>query len=51
MTDKTLATWHASPRIARGRHVRQTRMVYAVNRSAAAVLDKLSVQRIGELWL
>ncbi|MEU7994037.1 class I SAM-dependent DNA methyltransferase [Micromonospora sp. NPDC049060] len=47
--DETLASWHAileSPDVP----VRQARMVNAVNRSTAAVLDKLShSRRIGEL--
>lgn len=51
VTDETLATWHAileSPDVP----VRQTRMVYTVNRSTAAVLDKLSrMRRIGALGL
>lgn len=49
--EETLATWHA---ILEGSDVpvRRTRMVYAVNRSTAAVLDKLSrSRRIGELGL
>ncbi|CAM3470381.1 class I SAM-dependent DNA methyltransferase [Occultella aeris] len=51
VTDQTLATWHAvleTPTVP----VRRTRMVYAVNRSVADVLDKLSrAPRIGELGL
>ena len=51
VTDDTLSTWHAvleSDNVP----IRQTRMVYAVNRSAAAVLDKLAhLPRIGELNL
>ncbi|OXM52013.1 Eco57I restriction-modification methylase domain-containing protein [Amycolatopsis alba] len=51
VTDDTLATWHAileSDDVP----VRQTRMVYAVNRSASTVLDKLAdLPRIGELGL
>lgn len=49
--DDTLATWHA---VLEGADVpiRRSRMVYAVNRSVAAVLDKLSrAPRIGELRL
>jgi hypothetical protein len=49
--EETLATWHA---ILEGPDVpvRRSRMVYAVNRSTAAVLDKLSrSRRIGELGL
>jgi len=49
VTDETLRAWHAileSPEVP----VQQTRMVYAVNRSAASVLDKLSrARRISEL--
>jgi hypothetical protein len=51
VTEETLATWHAvleTPAVP----VHQTRMVYAVNRATAAVLDKLSrSRRIGELGL
>ncbi|PXY20010.1 class I SAM-dependent DNA methyltransferase [Prauserella flavalba] len=51
VTEDTLATWHAvleSDDVP----VRQTRMVYAVNRSAAAALDKLAhLPRVGELGL
>ncbi|WP_406638718.1 Eco57I restriction-modification methylase domain-containing protein [Amycolatopsis sp. WGS_07] len=51
VTDDTLATWHAvleSDDVP----IRETRMVYAANRSAAAVLDKLArLPRIGELDL
>jgi hypothetical protein len=51
VTDETLATWHAileSTDVA----IRQSRMVYAVNRSTAAVLNKLSrSRRIGDLGL
>lgn len=51
MIDETLATWHStleSPNIP----VRQTRMVYAVNRSTESVLKKLSrAQRMGEFGL
>lgn len=49
--DDTLSTWHSileSDDVP----IRQSRMVYAVNQSAAAVLDKLSrSRRIGELDL
>jgi len=51
VTDETLVTWHA---ILEDESVpmRQSRMVYAVNRSTAAVLDKLSKsKRIGDLGL
>ncbi|MGV8965353.1 MAG: class I SAM-dependent DNA methyltransferase [Cellulomonas sp.] len=51
VTDETLTNWHSileSPDVP----VRRTRMVYAVNRSTAAVLEKLSrSRRIGELGL
>jgi len=51
VNDAALATWHAileSDEVP----IRQSRMVYAVNRSAAAVLDKLSrSRRISELNL
>ncbi|OIQ89606.1 hypothetical protein GALL_284930 [mine drainage metagenome] len=51
VTDAMLRTWHAileAPDVP----VERTRMVYAVNRSTAAVLDKLSKsRRIGELDL
>jgi hypothetical protein len=51
VTDDTLATWHAVLE-SENVPIRQTRMVYAVNRSAAAVLDKLArLPRIGELGL
>jgi hypothetical protein len=51
VTDDMLATWHAVLETAEV-PVRQTRMVYAVNRATAAVLDKLSrSRRIGELGL
>lgn len=51
VTDKTLATWHAILESA-DVPIRQTRMVYAVNRSTASVLDKLSrARRVGELQL
>ncbi|WJK42231.1 class I SAM-dependent DNA methyltransferase [Solwaraspora sp. WMMA2056] len=49
VTDETLATWHAIlelPEVP----IRQTRMVYVVNRSTASALDKLSrARRIGSL--
>jgi len=51
VTDKTLKTWHA---VLEGVEtpVRRSRMVYAVNASTAAVLDKLSRSgRLGELDL
>ncbi|CCH16261.1 DNA methyltransferase [Micromonospora lupini] len=51
VNEKTLASWHAileSSQVP----VRQARMVYAVNRSTASVLDKLShARRVGELGL
>ena len=51
VSDGTLRTWHAileNPDVP----VRQSRMVYAVNRSTAAVLDKLSKsRRMGDLDL
>ncbi|QSB16872.1 class I SAM-dependent DNA methyltransferase [Natronosporangium hydrolyticum] len=51
VTQSTLETWHAileGPDVPVG----GTRMVYAVNRATAAVLDKLSnARRIGELGL
>lgn len=51
VTDATLTTWHAvleSDAVP----VRSTRMVYAVNRATAAVLDKLSASpRLGDLGL
>ena len=51
VTDETLGTWHAILETA-DVPVRRTRMVYAVNRSTAAVIDKLSKsRRIGELGL
>jgi hypothetical protein len=51
VTDATLATWHAVLED-ESVPVRQSRMVYAVNRSTAAVLDKLSKsKRIGDLGL
>ncbi|WP_139196874.1 hypothetical protein, partial [Curtobacterium sp. MMLR14_002] len=49
--DETLASWHA---VLEDESVpmRQARMVYAVNRSTAAVLDKLSKgKRVGDLQL
>ncbi|TFD88578.1 class I SAM-dependent DNA methyltransferase [Cryobacterium lactosi] len=51
VTDDTLQTWHA---LLEGDDVpvRQARMVYAVNRETAAVLEKLShSRRIGDLGL
>jgi hypothetical protein len=51
VTNETLATWHA---VLEGvdTPVRRSRMVYAVNASAAAALDKLSrSRRIGDLGL
>ncbi len=49
VTDDSLATWHAVLEVAET-PVQQSRMVYAVNASTAAVLDKLSrSRRIGEL--
>ncbi len=51
VTDETLATWHAILENA-DTPVRRSRMVYAVNASTAAVLDKLSrSRRIGDLGL
>ncbi len=51
VTEGTLATWHAVLED-ESVPVRQSRMVYAVNRSTAAVLDKLSKSdRIGNLGL
>lgn len=51
VTDETLATWHAILENA-DVPVYQSRMVYAVNRSTAEVLDKLSrSRRMGELGL
>lgn len=51
VTEATLGTWHAVLEDATV-PVRQSRMVYAVNRSTAAVLDKLSKsKRIGDLGL
>ncbi|MGO4593131.1 DNA methyltransferase [Leifsonia sp. 2TAF2] len=49
--DETLLTWHAV--LEDGAvPVHQTRMVYAVNRATAAVLDKLSrAKRLGDLGL
>ncbi|BCJ37162.1 restriction endonuclease subunit M [Actinocatenispora thailandica] len=51
VTDTTLTTWHTmleDPDVP----IRQTRMVYAVNRSVVSVLDKLSrAPRIGDLDL
>ncbi|GAA3766626.1 class I SAM-dependent DNA methyltransferase [Plantactinospora mayteni] len=51
VTDETLRAWHATMETAE-LPFRQTRMVYAVNRSSAAVLEKLSrASRIGDLGL
>ncbi|MFI9643997.1 Eco57I restriction-modification methylase domain-containing protein [Micromonospora sp. NPDC051925] len=51
VTDETLRAWHATME-SDDVPIRQTRMVYAVNRSSAAVLKKLSQSpRIGELDL
>jgi hypothetical protein len=51
VTDETLRAWHATMENDEV-PIRQTRMVYAVNRSSAAVLEKLSrASRIGELGL
>lgn len=51
VTDQTLKTWHAVLESAET-PIRHTRMVYAVNRSVAAVLDKVSRSpRIGGLGL
>ncbi|UXN24517.1 class I SAM-dependent DNA methyltransferase [Curtobacterium flaccumfaciens] len=51
VTDDTLGTWHAVLED-ESVPVQQSRMVYAVNRSTAAVLDKLSKsKRIGDLGL
>ncbi|MEU8020961.1 class I SAM-dependent DNA methyltransferase [Micromonospora haikouensis] len=51
VSDETLASWHAlleSSQVP----IRQTRMVYAVNRSTASVLDKLSsARRVGDLGI
>ncbi|MCR6487332.1 class I SAM-dependent DNA methyltransferase [Amycolatopsis sp. OK19-0408] len=51
VTDDVLATWHAVLEVSTT-PVPQTRMVYAVNRSAASVLNRLSgLPRIGGLGL
>lgn len=51
VTDGTLRAWHATMETD-DVPIRQTRMVYAVNQSSAAVLEKLSrVGRIGDLGL
>ena len=51
VTDETLRAWHATME-SDDVPIRQTRMVYAVNRSSAAVLKKLRQSpRIGELDL
>ncbi|MEV4705735.1 Eco57I restriction-modification methylase domain-containing protein [Actinoplanes sp. NPDC049316] len=51
VTDETLRAWHATMENDEV-PIRQTRMVYAVNRSSAAVLEKLSrAPRMGELGL
>ncbi|PSL08461.1 hypothetical protein CLV30_101433 [Haloactinopolyspora alba] len=51
VTDETLATWHAILE-SEDTPIRETRMVYAVNRSTATALEKLSHSpRIGELDL
>jgi hypothetical protein len=51
VTDETLRAWHATMETD-DVPFRQTRMVYAVNRSSAAVLEKLSqTSRIGDLKL
>ncbi|PYY45743.1 Eco57I restriction-modification methylase domain-containing protein [Curtobacterium sp. MCBD17_023] len=51
VTEETLATWHAVLED-ESVPVRRSRMVYAVNHSTAAVLDKLSkIIRIGDLKL
>jgi hypothetical protein len=51
VTEDTLHAWHATLETNEV-PVRQTRMVYAVNRSSAAVLEKLSrASRIGEIGL
>lgn len=51
VTDETLRAWHATMETD-DVPIRQTRMVYAVNRSSARVLEKLSrARRIGELGL
>ncbi|MET0494360.1 MAG: class I SAM-dependent DNA methyltransferase [Actinoplanes sp.] len=51
VTDHTLRAWHATMETD-DVPVRQTRMVYAVNRSSAVVLEKLSLAgRIGDIGL
>ncbi|MEV4494548.1 class I SAM-dependent DNA methyltransferase [Micromonospora arborensis] len=51
VTNETLRAWHTTMETDEV-PVTQTRMVYAVNQSAAAVLEKLSLaRRIGELGL
>jgi len=51
VTDETLHTWHAILETSEV-PVRQSRMVFAVNRSTAAVLDKLSrLRRVEDLGL
>ncbi|MEV4620514.1 class I SAM-dependent DNA methyltransferase [Asanoa sp. NPDC049573] len=51
VTEATLRAWHATMETD-DVPIRQTRMVYAVNHSSAAVLEKLSrMRRIGELGL
>jgi hypothetical protein len=51
VTDETLRAWHATMENDEV-PIRQTRMVYAVNRSSAAVLEKLSrARRMSELGL
>jgi hypothetical protein len=51
VTDETLRAWHATMETEDG-PIRQTRMVYAVSQSSAAVLEKLSrAGRIGDLGL
>ncbi|MEV7989043.1 class I SAM-dependent DNA methyltransferase [Micromonospora sp. NPDC085948] len=51
VTEETLRAWHATMETDEV-PIRQTRMVYAVNQSSAAVLEKLShAGRIGDLGL
>lgn len=51
VTGETLRAWHTTMETGEV-PIRQTRMVYAVNRSTAAVLEKLSrAKRMGELGL
>jgi len=51
VTEETLRAWHATMESDEV-PIQQTRMVYAVNRSSAAVLEKLShARRIGDLKL